>query len=221
LDKKYPLAKAEFEKVLQAGNNQFTEESVARLAELQYNDGEYEKALIAYERLFNTAENKANKEAGSLGIVRSAARLNNHTRVVTAANLLLSEERIDPAIAEEVRYNRAKALNELGEKALAEKDLLILSKDTRTAFGAEAKYLLAQYYFDGKQINKAKEIVQDYIRQGTPHAYWLARSFILMSDIFASEGDKLQARQYLESLQNNYTNKEDDIHNRINSRLGK
>jgi TolA-binding protein len=221
LDKEYALAKAEFEKVLQAGNNQFTEESLARLAELQYNDGEYQNALASYERLYNSAGNKVNKEAGSLGIVRSAALLNKHTQVVTAANQLLTGEKIDPAIVEETKYNRAKALLELGEKALAEKDLQDLSKDTRTAFGAEAKYLLAQHYFDSKQSGKAKEIVQEYIRQGTPHAYWLARSFILMSDIFASENDKLQAKQYLESLQNNYTNTGDDIQDRINTRLNK
>jgi TolA-binding protein len=221
IDKKNALAKQEYEKVLQAGNNQFTEEAIAHLAELQYNDKEYDKALLSYERLQNTSENKKNRDAGSLGIIRSAAKLGKPTPVVTTANLLLKDENLDLAVVEEVKYLRAKALMDLKEGALAEKDLQILAKDTRTAFGAEAKYLLAQYYFDNKQPAKAKEIVQDYIRQGTPHAYWLARSFILMSDVFASEGDKLQARQYLESLQNNYTNKNDDIQSRINSRLEK
>ncbi|GHT12434.1 hypothetical protein FACS189426_15810 [Bacteroidia bacterium] len=221
MDKKYPQAKQEFEKVLQAGNNRFTEESVAHLAELQYNDGEYDNALSSYERLQNTAENKRNRENGSLGIIRSATKLNKPTPVVTAANLLLQSENADPSVVEEAKYFRAKALLELNEKALAEKDLQDLAKDTRTVFGAEAKYLLAQYYFDNKQANKAKDLVQDYIKQGTPHAYWLARSFILMSDIYASEGDKLQSKQYLESLQNNYTHKNDDIQERINSRLVK
>ncbi|MDR3217813.1 MAG: tetratricopeptide repeat protein [Dysgonamonadaceae bacterium] len=218
-EKQYAPALQEFEKVLQAGNNQFTEETVARVAELQFSNGDYASALASFERLQNTAENKKNRDAGAMGIVRSATQLNKPTAVVTAANLLLKSENIDPSVAEEAKYFRAKALMVLNEKTLAEKDLQDLSEDTRTVFGAEAKYLLAQYYFDNKQTAKAKEIVRDYIKQGTPHAYWLARSFILMSDIFDSEGDTLQARQYLESLQNNYTNKEDDIQNKINSRL--
>lgn len=220
-EKNYPAAKQEFEKILTAGNNQFTEETLARLAELQYNDKAYEEALPLYERLQAAATGKSNREAGSLGVIRSAAHTNRHTPVVAAANALLKDETIDPAVRQEAKYYRAKALNELGEKALAEKDWLDLSKDTRTAFGAEAKYLLAQHYFDQKQTGKAKDVVQEYIRQGTPHAYWLARSFILMSDIYASEGDKLQARQYLESLQNNYTGTDDDIQSRINDRLNK
>jgi dTDP-glucose pyrophosphorylase len=80
---------------------------------------------------------------------------------------------------------------------------------------------LSQVYFDGKQTAKAKDVIQDYIKQGTPHAYWLARSFILMSDIYIAEGDNLQARQYLESLQNNYKATNDDIHSMINNRLEK
>ena len=218
-DKNYSLAKQEFEKVLAAGNNQFTEEVLVNLSELYYNDKEYENALLLYERLQNTAANKVNQDAGSLGIIRSAAQLHKPTPVVTAANSLLKDESLDPNIANEALYYRAKAFLELSETALAEKDLLDLSKDTRTTFGAEAKYLLAQNFFDQKQNSKAKDTVSDYIRQGTPHAYWLARSFILMSDIFASEGDKLQSRQYLESLQNNYTGKDDDIQSRINERL--
>ena len=220
-DKNYVLAKQEFEKILAAGNNQFTEETLARLSEIYYSDQNYEKALLLYERLQNTATNKTNQDAGSLGIIRSAAKLHKPNSIVLAANRLLTDESLDPNRATEAKYYRAKAYIELGENALAEKDLQDLSKDTRTQFGAEAKYLLAQYYFEHNQATNAKDLIMEYIQQGTPHSYWLARSFILMSDIFASEGDNLQARQYLESLQNNYTGKDDDIQSRINERLNK
>jgi TolA-binding protein len=220
-DKNYTSAKQEFEKVLATGNNQFTEDVLVRLSELYYNNMEYEKALSLYERLQNTAANKTNQDAGSLGIIRSAAQLYKSTPVVTAANKLLKNESLNPNTISEVKYYRAKAYLALNENALAEKDLLDISKDTRTAFGAEAKYLLAQNYFDHKQNNKAKDTITEYIRQGTPHSYWLARSFILMSDIYAAENEKLQARQYLESLLNNYAGSDDDIKSRINERLNK
>ena len=220
-EKKYALAKQEFEKVLAAGSNQFTEETLLRLSELYFNDKDYEKALSLYERLQNMAANKTNRDAGSFGIVRSAALLHKPNVVVTAANKLLKDASLDPKMTTDTKYYRAKALLELGDTALAEKDLLDLSKDTRTEFGAEAKYLLAQSYFDRKQTSKAKSTVTEYIRQGTPYAYWMARSFILMSDICTLEGDKLQARQYLESLQKNYTGKDDDIQSQINQRLNK
>jgi TolA-binding protein len=218
-DNNYTLAKQEFQRVLDAGNHQFTEETLIRLAELNYLDKEYEQALTLYERLQNTAANKTNQDVGSLGIILSASQVNRPNLVVTAANRLLGDGSLDPGRANEAKFYRAKAFRALGEAALAERDLQELSRDTRTVFGAEAKYLLAQYYFDTNQAPKAKETVQEYIQQSTPHAYWLARSLILMSDIFASEGNKLQARQYLESLQNNYPGSGDDIQSRINERI--
>ena len=191
------------------------------LAQTYYQDKDYDNALLQYDRLQNTAESKFYRDAGLSGVIRSAAQVHKPNAIVAAANVLLKDESLDPTQTNEAKYYRAKALQELGETELVEKDLLDLSKDTRTSFGAEAKYLLAQSYFDHKQTGKAKDTIQEYIRQGTPHAYWLARSFILMSDIYDSEGDKLQARQYLESLQNNYTGKGDDIQSRINERLNK
>lgn len=60
----------------------------------------------------------------------------------------------------------------------------------------------------------------DYIEVSTPHAYWLARSFVLLSDIYVKMGRELDARQYLLSLQQNYQ-ADDDIAGMIKSRLAK
>jgi TolA-binding protein len=215
----YTEAKKEYGKVLEAGDTRFSEEAVSRTAELQYRDNEYAKALLSYQQLQKIAATKTSKDAGSLGIIRSAAKLDNHAQVITAADLLLNDATLNPEIATEARYFRAKSLLKSDKTQAAEKDLEVLAKDTRTVFGAEAKYLLAQHYFDVGHPNEAKVVVQDYIRNGTPHQYWLARSFILLSDVYAAEKDNLQARQYLESLQNNYKNTSDDIQQLINERL--
>ena len=63
-------------------------------------------------------------------------------------------------------------------------DLKILAKDTRNIYGAEAKYKVAQIYFDAGQTEQAEKEVLDYIEVSTPHTYWLARSFVLLSDVY-------------------------------------
>jgi TolA-binding protein len=219
MENNFAAAKPEFRRVISAGNNQFTEDALVKLSEICYAEGNFEEAFPLFERLQNTAENKTARETGAIGLVRTASRLGKTNQVIISANLLFKMDAADLNIMAEAQYYRAKAYLATGENTYAENDLKELSKDTRTVFGAEAKYLLAQHYFDNKRPTEAKEIVQDYIKQGTPHAYWLARSFILMSDIFASEGETLQARQYLESLQNNYKETGDDIKTLIENRL--
>lgn len=64
----------------------------------------------------------------------------------------------------------------------------------------------------------AEKELLNFIDQSTPHAYWLARGFILLSDVYVAMDKKLDARQYLLSLQQNY-HADDDIESMIESRL--
>ena len=109
-------------------------------------------------------------------------------------------------------------LNQKADKKAMD-DLQLLAKDTRTLYGAEAKYLVAlQWYNAGNYASAEKEIL-NFIDQSTPHAYWLARSFILLSDVYVAMDKKLDARQYLLSLQQNYQ-ADDDIASMINEKTG-
>ena len=51
----------------------------------------------------------------------------------------------------------------------------------------------------------------DFISKNTPHQYWLAKSFILLSDIYLSQGDRFQARHTLKSIVENYPETDDGI----------
>ncbi|MCC8170777.1 MAG: tetratricopeptide repeat protein [Parabacteroides sp.] len=218
--KEYAEAERLFTLVLESGDTKFREESLARKAEIAYLQKDYGAALAAFTQLQAVAEDPANREAAWVGIMRSAGFAGKPEEVLVAAGELLKNAKLSPELSNEARYMRAKAYTELKEPGKAASDWLVLSKDTRTARGAEAKYLLAQWYFDSNETEKAEKELMNFIENGTPHAYWLARGFILLADIYISKGDDFQARQYLVSLQNNYKG-DDDIAGMIKNRLGK
>lgn len=216
----YPEALQAYELVLQHADNRFTEEALARTAEIYFMDGESRKALETYRNLAIRAELKENKEAARIGILRTTVALDLNDEVVVAANDLLQNTSLAPDLRNEAMYNRAKALLAVGQSEYAVKDLKELSKDTRTIYGAEASFLLAELYFNANQLEKAEKVVFDLIDSATPHQYWLARGFILLSDIYIAQGDSFQAKQYLQSLQSNYS-AQDDIAGMIQSRFNK
>ena len=92
--------------------------------------------------------------------------------------------------------------------------------DTRNIYGAEAKYQLAQLYYNIRQYDNAEKEVLDYISVSTPHSYWLARSFILLSDVYMKSEKYIEAKQYLISLKQSYK-ANDDIATMIEERLKK
>ena len=213
-------AKRLFSLVLESGDTKFREESWARKAEIEYLDKDYAAAMESFKHLQAVAENPENKEAAKLGLMRCAELIGQPQEALLAANDLLKEPKLSPEIMSEARYVRAKAYISLKQENKALADLKEISKDTRTIHGAEAKYLLAQLYYDNKDDKNAETVLMNFIENGTPHHYWLARGFILLADIYIRQGDDFQARQYLTSLQNNYKG-DDEIAAMIEDRLGK
>lgn len=216
----YDLAKPYFVKVLEKGSTRFREEAQARKAEIEYLQEDYEEALSSFELLFSFAEKPENKEAAQLGIMRCAQYTGKPEIIVSSAENLLSNNKLSPEIRTEAHYLRAKAFITLGQQGNAITDLKELSRDTRNVHGAESKYLLAKVYSDAGELDKAEKELMNFIENGTPHQYWLARGFILLSDVYVAKGDDFQARQYLVSLQNNY-NSNAEINEMIENRLSK
>ena len=93
-----------------------------------------------------------------------------------------------------------------------------LATDLRTEAGAEAKYLLAETYFVQGDLEESEQQIMDFAEKNTPHQFWLARSFVLLADIYMKKGDDFQAKQYLLSVQNNY-NENNEIQQLITERL--
>ena len=219
-NKQYDEAKQLFASVLSSGDTKFAENATARKAEIEYLQEDYAAALLSFKQLHAIAESKENKEAAKLGMMRCAQYTGKQQDALTAADELLKDPKLSPELNAEARYIRAKAYIGLKQASKALPDLQTISKDTRTVHGAEAKYLLAQLYFNNKENAKAEKELMNFIENGTPHQYWLARGFILLADIYISQNDDFQARQYLTSLQNNYKGT-DDIAGMIENRLSK
>ena len=218
--KAYNSAAEHLDKVLAYPNNKYSEDAMMMSAEMAYSAKDYEKALAVYKQLKDKAVSSERRQLAKTGVLRSAYMSGNGEEVILAATDLLAETKIAPELSNEAHYYRAKAYLDAGKAEGAMEDLKILAKDTRNVYGAEAKYKVAQIYFDAGQTGQAEKEVLNYIEVSTPHTYWLARSFVLLSDVYMKLGRNLDAKQYLLSLRQNYQ-ADDDIAGMIESRLNK
>lgn len=216
--KNWAEATTHLNKVIEYPNNKFSGEAMSMCAVMAYDAKDYGRALELYKRMIDRAVSQEERLSAETGALRSAYLLNDGKEVIAVASALLAESKLAPELSNEAHYYRAKAFLEAGNTQEALQDLTVLAKDTRNVYGAEAKYLVAQLYFNAGETAKAEKEVLEYIEVSTPHTYWLARGFILLSDVYVRLDRKLEAKQYLLSLQQNYQ-AEDDIAQMIESRL--
>ncbi len=211
-----PTAMQMFKELLKIQGNQFMAVAANRAAEISYENDDFNSASDYYDILFNHAESSEQKWSAQLGKLRASYKLNN-TDVVLAAEIL-ADPKLTDEISAEVRFYRAKSYLAKNLPAQALDDLKLLAENTRTEIGAESKYLLARSYFDLNDLQLSEKEIMDFAKKNTPYPYWLARSFVLISDIYISLDNPFQAKQFLLSLRKNYKT-QDDIQEMINSRL--
>ncbi len=214
-------AMSHFKQVVDANNGRFLENALAYVAENEYNNGNYQDALAHYARLSNVAQSLIQKQAAQLGVARTNSRLDNYHEVTRAVDRLLENKNLSPETITEAYYLRGKAYQQVREVDKAMNDFAKIANDTRSVYGAEAQFLLAQAYYNWKSYDKAEAQVKEFMQKTTPHQYWLARALIVLSDTYYAKDDKFQARQYIESLKANYKGNESDIQQMIEERLNR
>lgn len=195
------------------------EGALAVKARAEHSLGRGNDALRTWQLLEQRASTPAMANEARVGIMRVARDLDDNDLVIRAADALLASSTAGAEDRAEAVFARSLALDLKGETAEARRGWESLAGDLDNLYGAKSTYYLAQSLFDGKDLAGAERRVNTIIDEGTPHTYWLARAFILLSDIHAARGDKFQAREYLRSLRENYPGTETDIFQMIDSRL--
>ena len=177
-------------------------------------------ALKYYEPLSQKATAKDVKKEAVSRIMVCQFINENYNAAIEASSAMAALGSLTKPEETDVYYYRAKSYLALNEDVKAVEDLEKLAADTRNEKGAEAAYLLGAYYFANNNYDQAEKQAFKMIDSATPHQYWLARTFILLSDVYAAKGDNFQAKQYLQSLKNNYSGK-DNISEMIEERFQK
>ena len=214
----YAQARKQLQQVAGHRNSKYCEEATRMLADLAYNHREYTLALNSYGDLIGITNNPSTKLHAQIHRLRAAQALGKLDIITAETAAVIANSKLAPETANELRYYRAKSYLTQKKNETAVDDLKKLSNDTRNVYGAEAKYLLGQFYYDTRQYDKAEQEVLDYISVSTPHSYWLARSFVLLADVYMKKEKNIEAKQYLLSLKQSYQ-ANDDIAGMIATRL--
>lgn len=200
-------------------DNSLSEPAYIVKATALYDNGDAESALATWQALEQRASSSKTLNAARAGIMRAARDLGNYEALAASADALLASSTIGSEDKNEATFSKALALSQTGHAVEARQLWESISQMTDDLYGAKSSFYLAQSYFDDGMVDDAKTAVEALTGSGTPHSYWLAKGFILLSDVYASQGKTFEAREYLNALRENYPGNEADIFMTIDSRL--
>lgn len=212
-----------YKKVIEGGEGSFVELSMLNFANISYRLERWEDAFGGYLSLYGAAKLENNIFEAEKGMMRSAYRARNIDEAVKNADRIIGDSRSDNELKQEAMYIKAKSYLASSRREEALKILQSLAADVRTAYGAEAAYLLILDCYDSGRFEDVQTKVYALSDAGTPQTYWLAKSFIVLGDSFAERGELEQAKATFESIRDGYQAEgaSDDVLDNVQMRLRK
>jgi TolA-binding protein len=157
-----------------------------------------------YEKLEDNAENPDNLHLAYLGQMRNNSRLGNHGIAIQQGQRLLASDKITPDIAAETHLAIGNSSLELQRFEMAKYSFEQTLKLARGEMAAEALYGLAMTAYRLKDYKASEKHIFTLSGDYASYDYWVAKSFILLADVYLATGNEFQARQTLQSIIDNY-----------------
>jgi TolA-binding protein len=210
--KQYSNALKDYEWILSKGQSRYYVDALGKAALIAYhNEKDFKKAYDLFTKWETVANNASDRFEAQMGAMRAAYRLGDVNAVQTAARKVANNPSATDAHVATAEFY-------LGKIAYDKKDynaamssfqrVIKLSDDEQTA---EARYLVASIHYLRRDLEKAKEQCLENNNESSGYPYWVGKSLLLLSDVFAEQGDLFSARTVLEALIENYENQTDDI----------
>ncbi|MGB1307691.1 MAG: tetratricopeptide repeat protein [Oceanihabitans sp.] len=194
-----------YKTVTEALQNEFTEESLLRLAQINTEQKKWEEALPVLKRLENEASFPQNIIFAQSNLMKAFFELQNYKDAVVYAEKVYQHTNLDNKLKSDAQVIIARSSMQTGDELKAQKAYAQLELTAIGETAAEALYYNA--YFKNKEAKyKASNVVtQQLAKDYSSYKYYSAKGLVLMAKNYYALNDAFQATYILESVIKNFT----------------
>lgn len=196
----YDLAKVHYDYIVNQTDNKYTEPALITVAYLNFLDSNYQVALEQYKRLENLASFKTNRIQAKIGQMRCYKELDLARETMDYANKVLFYSGIPEDIRIEALLAKGNAEKRLNRLVEAYNTYDSLASFTKSIEGAEARYHMADIKYKQGLYSDAEEQIFQAINTKPTYDFWMAKTFLLLSDVYIAFDDLFQAKATLQSI---------------------
>jgi len=177
---------------------------------ISYNEvQDFNKALMFYDKIIVASSDDQTTFDAFKGIMQSAYRIGDYDKAISytqkVSNHVLANKE-DKTIAS---YYTGKISLEknMPDQAIAAFNEVI--KNNSGVYAAESSYLISKIFYDKGQLDQAEQQCKTTNTTSGNYPYWIARSLLLMSDIYIDKKDLYNARAATEAVIENFQKDEE------------
>ena len=204
--------------ILNQPDNDYTDDALLKLARIEYDRGNYAKAGEHYGRLAQITEEPLRRLEALEGGMKSRFFMKDYNQAIEMGVSLNQSNDLTAEQRQQINHIVGKSYFMKGEYASAIAWLDKSAKADKSVYGAESAYYSATASFKLNNLDEAENKVFNISDHFSAFEYWVAKSFILLADIYVAKDNTFQAKETLRSVIDNCSIKE--LREEAQTRLG-
>jgi TolA-binding protein len=193
-----------YEAVADKAPNKFAEKSLLQAAHINFFElKDYANAEKYFTRLKDFASTQENKSEAMRGLLRSQYQLQKWKDATDNAKDLLNEKNIstdDRVLANMILAKSYQSNNQCETALQYFRTAASLSK---AAYGAEARYEIANCLLMQNQLKDAEKAAFEVINKSGSYEIWVTKSYLILGDVYFKEKDYFNAKATFQSIIDN------------------
>ena len=194
-----------YEFVIDQPRSEFTEQSLARLAQIFLKNDNYDKAIPVLLRLENEADFPQNKTFAQSNLMKCYYDKKDYDNSVVYAEKVLANPKTDAAVKSDAQIIIARAAIQTGDESKARSAYAKLQNIAKGELAAEALYYEAYFKNKEAKFEDSNTVVQKLAKNYSSYKYFGAKGLILMAKNFYGLKDSFQATYILDNIIKNFT----------------
>lgn len=199
-ENKPDAALASFNYIISKPKNGYTENALVAASNINYKNKNYTTALSNNKQLEEIAEYPKNIIDARIGMMRCNYLLNNYDAAIANANQLITSDKIQPDIVNEIHVTIAKSALTLNNIDLAYAEFQTAANTVKGEWRAEAKYNVAAIQYAKGLYKESKNGVFAMVNTETNYPFWITKGLILLADNYVALKDNFQAKHTLKNV---------------------
>jgi TolA-binding protein len=193
-----------YEYVLQSERNEYTEQALARLAQVLLETDNYTKAIPVLKRLEESADFPQNVTFAQSNLMKANYEQDNYTEAVAYAEKVLANDKVDNRIKSDAHVIIARSAIATNDEDKAKEAYKEVQKIAKGKLAAEALYYDAYFKNKEKDYEGSNKVIQNLIKNYSSYKQFGAKGLIIMAKNSYALEDSFQATYILESVIKNF-----------------
>lgn len=201
----------DYEYILNDWTSDYTERALISISKIYLAQKKYNEAIVHLKKLELTSEYKAHYGFAVNNLMEAYASIEMPDETLMYSRYIRDNEKSSEEEKFRAGLFAGKANLAIGDTVEAMREFADVADKTLTITGAEAKYNVANLQYLKGDYKGSLATAFELTNKMPSHDYWIAKTYILISDNYAGLKDIFQAKSTLQSIIENYESDDDDI----------